>query len=99
MVMKKLLGFVLFLVLAYSAFAIADVSNIDDVPRISAAQAYSKFMKGDVIIVDAMNANTYAKYHVLGAVSLPGDGEDDLNKIRQMTEPVPLGQEIIVYCD
>ncbi|GLI39239.1 hypothetical protein KI811_03710 [Geobacter hydrogenophilus] len=97
--MRRGLGVTFLLVLMCSALAIADISKIDDVPRISAAQAYSKFMKGDVILVDSMNERTYAKYHVLGAVSLPGDGEDDLNKIRQMAEPVPLGQEIIVYCD
>jgi rhodanese-related sulfurtransferase len=70
-----------------------------EVTRISALSALHKYNTGKVIVADAMNARTYKKYHILGAISLPGDGKADLDRIREGRLPIPKDQGIIVYCD
>jgi len=85
------------LIMLGSASAQNDV--ITNVPRINARVAYNKFMKGNIILVDAMGESTYAKYHILGAISLPGDGPDDLARIAGSDLQIPFNKEILVYCD
>lgn len=91
-----LIFFALFLV---AGFASAQSEESLNMPRINARVAYSKFMKGNIILVDAMNERTYTKYHILGAISLPGDGPDDLARIAGSDLQIPFDKEIIVYCD
>lgn len=69
------------------------------IPRISAELAYIKYRSGTAIFADSMSAGTYAKYHILGAISLPGDGPADLARITRAKLPIPRNTEIIVYCD
>jgi len=80
-------------------FLIAPPAGGQEVPRISALAALHKYNTGGVITVDAMNSRTYKKYHILGAVSLPGDGKADLDRIREGRLPIPKDRGIIVYCD
>lgn len=70
-----------------------------DIPRISARAAYGKFMKGTILLVDAMSERTYAKYHIVGAINLPNDGPEDLARIAAADLQVPFDREVIVYCD
>jgi rhodanese-related sulfurtransferase len=70
-----------------------------EVPRISAELALLKHKAGTVVLIDAMPNITYAKYHILGAINLPNDGEADRERIRRTKLPIPLNREIIVYCD
>jgi hypothetical protein len=77
----------------------AQSDEITSIPRINARVAYSKFMKGNIILVDAMGESTYTKYHILGAISLPGDGPADLERIAGSDLQIPFDKEIIVYCD
>lgn len=72
---------------------------IQKIPRISAELAYIKYRSGRAIFADSMSARTYAKYHILGAISLPGDGSADLARITKAKLPIPRNTEIIVYCD
>jgi len=82
-----------------STITFSQQHNIAEIPRINALVAYKKFMKGDILIVDAMNERTYAKYHIVGAISLPGDGVDDLARIEAADLQIPFNKEILVYCD
>ena len=86
-------------ILLATGFAHAQSDESMNMPRINARVAYSKFMKGNIILVDAMNERTYTKYHILGAISLPGDGPDDLARIAGSDLQIPFDKEIIVYCD
>jgi rhodanese-related sulfurtransferase len=70
-----------------------------DIPRINAHSAYSRFMKGNILLVDSMSERTYAKYHIVGAINLPNDGAADLARIAAMDLQVPFDREVIVYCD
>lgn len=70
-----------------------------EVPRMSARAALQKYNAGKVILIDAMNSRTYKKYHILGAISMPGDGKADLDRIKAAKIPIPKNQEILVYCD
>ena len=70
-----------------------------EVPRISASAALHKYNSGKVMVLDAMNSRTYKKYHILGALSLPGDGKADLERIERSKLPIPKHQGILVYCD
>ncbi len=94
---KLLLVFLAFFLLA--GFARAQHDEIMGIPRINARVAYNKFMKGNIILVDAMSVRTYTKYHILGAISLPGDGPGDLANIEAADLQIPFNKEIIVYCD
>jgi len=91
-----LILFVLFFVVG---FASAQSDESMNMPRINARLAYNKFMKGNIILVDAMNERTYTKYHILGAISLPGDGPGDIARIAGSDLQIPFDKEIIVYCD
>jgi rhodanese-related sulfurtransferase len=100
--MKKCLLFlflVSILVFSSNLGGSSEVHQLPEVPRISADMAYLKYKTGTVMIVDAMNKECYAKYHILGAISLPGDGPGDFERIRQAKLLIPLDKEIIVYCD
>ncbi len=69
------------------------------IPRISAKLAYFRYKNGMLIIVDSMNSKTYAKYHILGAINLSGNGRKCLKRIARAKLPIPKNMEIIVYCD
>lgn len=69
------------------------------VPRISAIQAYAMFNANSVVLVDSMNPRTYAKYHILGAINLSGNGKKDLNRIKRAKLPIAKNKVILVYCD
>ena len=74
-------------------------SMASKVPRISAELAYMMYKTGLVTIVDSMRPRTFAKYHILGAVNLPGDGRADLERIRRAKLPIAKNRGILVYCD
>ncbi len=99
--MRRKPGIMIGLALLAMSTGICCVPPLDaqEVPRISAASALLKYNSGKVIVVDAMNASTYRKYHILGAISLPGDGPADLERIERGRLPIPKSQGIIVYCD
>jgi len=73
--------------------------QIPEIPRINAEMALLKYKAGNVIIVDAMNKETFAKYHIFGAINLPNDGAEDIKRIMKANLPIPINREIIVYCD
>jgi rhodanese-related sulfurtransferase len=77
----------------------AQSAVVSDIPRINARVAYAKFMKGDIILVDAMPEATYRKYHILGAINLPNDGPEDLARVDAADLQIPFNKGILVYCD
>jgi rhodanese-related sulfurtransferase len=100
--MKKCLSFLFLasiLVFSPNLEGLSGEHQLPEVPRISADMAYLEYKTGTVLIVDAMNKECYAKYHILGAVSLPGDGPADIERIKNANLPIPINKEIIVYCD
>ncbi len=99
--MRREPGLIVGLALLIQSLGICFVPSLgaQQVPRISATAALQKYNSGKVIVVDAMNSKTYRKYHILGAISLPGDGKADLERIERGRLPIPKNQGIIVYCD
>lgn len=77
----------------------SEENQTQEIPRISAFLAYQKFKSGNIIIIDAMNKKRYEKYHVIGAINIPGDTNEDLKKIDEMPLQILPSKEIIVYCD
>jgi rhodanese-related sulfurtransferase len=87
------------ILLCLSNYISAEEHQSPEIPRISAIVAYEKFKTGKSIIVDAMNEQTYKKYHILGAISMPNDGPADRQRIRDRGVEFPPNTEIIAYCD
>lgn len=97
MIMKIL--FIFFLILFPCKTLMAtDVVVYPEVPRINAVLAYQKFQTGKTILIDAMDPQTFARRHIIGAINLPNDGPEDRQRIREMVIPFPPDQEILVYC-
>lgn len=68
------------------------------VPRISAERALFMSKSGKVIIVDAMKRKTYEKYHILGAINLPGRKKFH-DSIANVKLSISKNKVILVYCD
>ena len=97
--MKKIL-MVLLIVGATASGAFPGTDDVlSEVPRISAEAAYLKYLSGTVLIVNTMNPESFRLAHVLGAINMPADGEDDLDRIRYGKLKIPLDKEIILYCE
>lgn len=65
---------------------------------ISAFSAQNKYKKDNAILIDAMATRDFEKFHAVGSINLPNDGEGDLQKIRMMDLPFKASDEIVVYC-
>lgn len=96
--MKKILFFVLIILLFLSSQVIGQTDRISEVPRISPDLAYLEYQSEKVIFVDAMNEKTFAGQHILGAINLPAGSPADLERVKNTNPPIPKGMEIIVYC-
>ena len=83
-----------------NAFAAGDQLQqlLRQAPRISAAMAYMKHAAGNIIIFDTMSTRGFKRRHIVGAINLPYDGRQDLERIKRMKLPFPKSQEIFVYC-
>ena len=95
--MLKLIVIVIVSFVFTAAYA-ASQEDLSTVKRISAAEAYAKYKKGDAIFVDAMGPHAYAKKHIVGSINMPNDGPQDIQALRDMTIPFALDQEFVVYC-
>jgi len=96
---KYLLPLMAILVIFPNLGGSSEEHQLPEVPRISAELAYLKYKAGIVIIIDSMPKETYAKYHIVGAINLPNDGPADIERIKNANLPIPINKEIIVYCD
>lgn len=87
---------------ARNAFAAGDQLQqlLRQTPRINAATAYTymKYTAGNIILFDTMSTISFKRRHILGAINLPYDGRQDLERIRRLKLPFPKSQEIFVYC-
>jgi hypothetical protein len=97
--MKRLHCLAIGLLLLTSAQVYGGEHKIQEISRVSAAETFRKFKAGTIVLVDSMKPATYAKYHILGAINLPGDGDADLKKVMEMDLAMSRDQDIIVYCD
>lgn len=87
------------ILLFLSNYISAEEQRFPEIPRISAIVAYEKFKTGKTIIVDTMSEQGYKSIgHILGAISMPGDGPADLQRIRDKGVLFPPNTEILVYC-
>ncbi len=69
-----------------------DVSSADDVPRVTAEEAYQAFNNGGVVIVDTRSEIDYQNQHIAGAVNIPlGDIEERMSELDPNTW-------VITYC-
>ncbi len=58
--MTRILFLLFVMMFLQSTITFSQQHNIAEIPRINAWVAYKKFMKGDILIVDAMNERTLA---------------------------------------
>jgi rhodanese-related sulfurtransferase len=87
--------FLLFLGVLPSA-AIGDGDVAPEMPRMNAYKALELYNRGGAIIIDTMDAKTYNKYHILGAINLPGD---NLKGYQSMRLGLPQSVHFLLYCD
>jgi predicted sulfurtransferase len=65
----------------------------DQVPRISPREVQNRIDGGEpILIVDSRSADSYAKSHIAGAISVP------LNEVESRLAELPRDQEIVFYC-
>lgn len=69
-----------------------------EVPRIDAQMAFYIYKQGNVILIDAMGPETFAKKHILGSINIRNDGPQDIERVRNMELPFPKDKNILVYC-
>jgi hypothetical protein len=50
-----------------------DISSSDDIPRITADEAYQAYINGEVVIVDTRSEADFQTQHISGAVHMPLD--------------------------
>lgn len=92
--------FVLALVVLNTMIIKATYSEAEEIKvnYVSPLVAYNKYKK-NAWLVDAMPVVDYARSHAVGAINLPNDGADDIQKIRVMDMPFAKSDEIVVYCN
>jgi 3-mercaptopyruvate sulfurtransferase SseA len=68
--------------------------TVDEVPRVSAQDAWQALSDGDAVIVDVRSVDAYVAKHIQGALSIP------LDRIEADPAHVSLdsGKWIITYC-
>ncbi len=64
----------------------------DGVRRITVAEASAALEKGEAVIVDVRDAQSYAAGHIKGSLSIPGD--DIAARVREL----PRDKLIVTYC-
>lgn len=95
---KKYLWLFLASLLIITSLAASEV-KYPEVPRIDAKMAYLYYKTGQAVLVDAMDRPTFLKKRILGSISLPNDGPQDIERIRNMEIPYPKEIIFIVYCE
>jgi cytoskeletal protein RodZ len=54
-----------------------EITNQDDIPRVTAEEAYEAMLAGEAVIVDARSEANFQTQRVAGAISLPIDQVED----------------------
>lgn len=67
-------------------------SSMDDVPRISLADAKKDFDAGSAIFVDSRPESSYKQEHIKGAINI------SLEAFETRYKEIPAGKKIIAYC-
>jgi len=55
----------------------SEITNQDDIPRVTAEEAYEAMLAGEAVIVDARSEANFQAQRVAGSVSLPIDQVED----------------------
>jgi len=50
-----------------------EITNQDEIPRVTAEEAYQAMLEGEAVIVDTRSESEYQSQRVAGAISLPID--------------------------
>jgi 3-mercaptopyruvate sulfurtransferase SseA len=62
------------------------------VPRISVEDAYAKFNRGEITIVDVRDEASYASGHIKGAINIP------FASVEARIGELPRGKQVVTYC-
>jgi hypothetical protein len=93
---KRICLIIVFSLFTLTAAHAEDLSYLKDrVPRIDAHSAYVKYKSGKIIIADAMNPRTFAKYHILGAINLPTDSAANRKRWGRAKLPFPKTKRLL----
>ena len=55
-----------------------EISNQDDIPRVTAEEAYEAVTNGEAVLVDTRSAAQFEEQHAAGAISVPVDQVESL---------------------
>jgi len=71
-----------------------------DVPRITAEEVARQMKaKGDVVIVDTDDSETYEAEHIKGAINIPFDPTTDIRNQDQTLSALPGDKLVVFYCN
>lgn len=66
--------------------------DLDDVPRISPAEARDALQRQEAVAVDTRYRFQYVAGHIVGAISMP------LEEVGERADELPRDKKIITYC-
>jgi predicted sulfurtransferase len=69
-----------------------EISNSDDIPRITAEEAYQAFNSGEAVIVDTRRELDYQNQHIAGAIHIP------LEEFEERMDELDTDKWVITYC-
>lgn len=67
-------------------------TSADEIPRISAQEAYRAVTSGQAVLVDTRSADQFAARHAQGAINLP------LDQVESQLDQLNKAQWYITYC-
>jgi hypothetical protein len=71
---------------------VAMMTSLESVPRISVATLREKIDRGEVIVMDVRDIDSYMASHIAGAIQIP------LSYVDQELPYLPRGKPIVAYC-
>ncbi|MEA2236631.1 MAG: hydroxyacylglutathione hydrolase [Thermoanaerobaculia bacterium] len=70
----------------------ATLTSLEAVPRISVAALREKIDRGEVVVMDVRDIDSYTASHVAGAMHIP------LSYVESELQYLPRGKPIVAYC-
>ena len=72
--------------------AVSTMTSLESVPRISAAALREKIDRGEVVVMDVRDIDSYTASHIAGAMHIP------VSYVESELPYLPRGKPIVAYC-
>jgi len=69
-----------------------EISTSDDIPRITAGEAYQAYNNGEAVFVDTRSELDYQNQHIAGAINIP------LDQTEERMDQLDRSTWVITYC-